>query len=68
MTIRNYILLGLAEYLAMAAGILLATSGREKLLAALIPLALVVPIGFLAYRLSVRRPPDHTRGVDKGAS
>jgi hypothetical protein len=43
MTFKQSTLLNLAEYVAITGGILLATSGRFKLLAVPIPLALVGP-------------------------
>ena len=66
MTLRNYILLGLAEYVAMVAGILFATHGQEKLLAAAIALAMVGPVWMIGRRSWVRKNSDNTPRV--GAS
>ena len=49
MTLEGRILLEVAQYAAMAAGILIATSGRFKLLAATIPLAFLGPFWIWAF-------------------
>lgn len=59
---RNCILFGILQYLAMAAGILGATRGREKLLAGVIPLALVVPMWIYGYRKLFPRNPGQVAG------
>jgi hypothetical protein len=64
MTLRNYILFGLGLYAAMLAGILVATSGREKLLAAAVSLAVIGPMWMFGRRSWVR-PRDGIPPADR---
>lgn len=66
MTLKGRILLEAAQYAAMAAGILTATSGRFKLLAATIPLAFLGPFwiwAFFRWRRARRAPTTNPPGA-----
>jgi hypothetical protein len=59
MTTRGRILLEIAQYLAITAGILVATSGRFKLLAATVPLLLLGPFWLVALVRARRKRASH---------
>lgn len=59
MSARARVVLEIALYLAMAAGILVGTSGRFKLLAFALPLLLMGPFWLVAIRAARRRRKTH---------